>query len=124
MNIPRYWAKCTPRHLDVAGTRREVSVWGWSDASPDDAQRCAAARAITLAQNADPSRLRNANYASPDQPLREEIADTLMSDAGERLALITRNAYGALVLNAAHAMFIDLDFPEPDLFPATGGFFR
>ena len=39
--------------------------------------------------------------------------------SGKEVAVITRNAYGALVLNAANAMFIDIDFAEQDIEAAS-----
>ena len=33
--------------------------------------------------------------------------------AARLTAAVTRNGYGALVLNTAQAMFVDIDFPEP-----------
>jgi hypothetical protein len=45
-----------------------------------------------------------------DRPVREEIIETLTHD-GESIGLITRNRYGALVLNTAKVAFVDVDFP-------------
>jgi hypothetical protein len=42
--------------------------------------------------------------------LREPVIETLTNQQGERMAVVTRNAAGCLVLNTAHVMFIDLDF--------------
>ncbi len=53
---------------------------------------------------------RLARYAYGDQPLREEVLETI-GDADR--AVITRNAYGCRVLNAAHVLFVDVDFPAP-----------
>ncbi|HRE49261.1 MAG TPA: hypothetical protein PLD47_16160, partial [Aggregatilineales bacterium] len=43
---------------------------------------------------------------------------------GKEIALITRNAYGAQVLNAANAMFIDIDFPDSANTTPRRGLFR
>jgi hypothetical protein len=50
-------------------------------------------------------------YDYHEHPLREEIVDTLRRD-DETVAVITRNRYGALVLNAASVFFADVDCPE------------
>ena len=48
-----------------------------------------------------------------DRPVREPIMREFHDSTGEISALVTRNLYGALVLNAARALFVDVDFPEP-----------
>lgn len=78
-------------------------VWRWSDVSLADAQEQATKRAQELA-DIFASGKRLDRYSYGDRPVREEIINTLSSDA-----VITRNVYGALVLNAARAMFIDVD---------------
>ena len=49
-------------------------------------------------------------YGYSDRPLREEIVREINDRDGGRLAVITRNSYGSLVLNTSRAMFIDIDF--------------
>ncbi|MGH2485254.1 MAG: hypothetical protein ACRDHE_04485, partial [Ktedonobacterales bacterium] len=56
-------------------------------------------------------------YAYGEHPLREEIVQTIQPDA----AVITRNLYGALVLNTSRTMFIDIDFAPASLGARTGG---
>jgi hypothetical protein len=51
-------------------------------------------------------------YAYADRPLREEILQEIRGAQGELVAVVTRNAYGAEVLNAARLLFIDIDLPE------------
>jgi hypothetical protein len=50
-------------------------------------------------------------YTYGQCPLREEVLERFPGAHGEPFAAVTRNNYGALVLNAARVMFIDLDFP-------------
>jgi hypothetical protein len=72
----------------------------------DDALAKANQRAAELAALfASGQRLNSYSYG--DRPAREEIVKKV--DDG---AVVTRNAYGALVLNAARAMFIDVDFGD------------
>lgn len=94
MHFPKFWAK---------GTAHSATVWRWSDVSLADAQQQATKRAQELAEIfASGKRLDRYSYG--DRPVREEIIETLSPGA-----VITRNVYGALVLNAARAMFIDVD---------------
>ena len=47
----------------------------------------------------------------PNRPFREQIIRELKDAAGQTSAVITRNAYGCLVLNTARMMFVDIDLP-------------
>jgi hypothetical protein len=100
-----------------------ASCWRWSELSIEDAQRQADQRAAELA------RLLAAGtpldrYGYGERALREEIIQTIAGDGQTNVAVVTRNAYGALVLNAARAMFIDVDFPAHSTAAAVGDLFR
>ena len=97
MHFPKFWAR---------GEHESASVWRWSDVSVEDAQRQADARAIELAKIFAEQGRRFDKYSYGSRPLREEIV--AQSDG----VVISRNVYGALVLNAARAMFVDIDFGE------------
>jgi hypothetical protein len=84
-----------------------VGCWKWSDASVEEARRLADARALELGRMMAEGRPLN-HYMYGEQPLREEAIRIVQPE----MAVITRNLYGALVLNAARAMFIDVDFGE------------
>lgn len=49
-------------------------------------------------------------YSYGERALREEIIETIVYEKSEPSAIITRNGYGALVLNTANVMFVDIDF--------------
>lgn len=51
-------------------------------------------------------------YAYGSRPLREEILKEFPAGNDPRV-VITRNRYGAVILNTAHALFLDIDFPPP-----------
>ncbi|HUS31757.1 MAG TPA: hypothetical protein VMZ53_24815 [Kofleriaceae bacterium] len=101
MHFPKYWA----RGQATSGSS-SASCWRWSDVSEDDARQKANQRAAELAALFASGR-RLDRYSYGDRPLREEIVQRL--DNG---VVITRNLYGALVLNAERAMFIDVDFGD------------
>ena len=99
MHLPTYWAK---------GRHNNAVCWRWSDLSQADAQASADAHAIELdALLAAGQHLDRYNYGA-ERPLREELIERQPGIA------ITRNAYGALVLNADRAMFVDLDFADDE----------
>jgi hypothetical protein len=109
MRIPKFWARAT-ESLDGHTTE----AFGSSDQSPADAQRDASERAKRVLRwlrdpesGDDPHR--RYGYGD-DRPLREPVVRSL---GAEGTAIVTRNAYGALVLNTARVCFIDVDLPEP-----------
>jgi hypothetical protein len=114
MRVPKYWAQGVQTVLDLRGEAHTFSCWQSSEVSVADAQQLADDRARLLAQKLAAHEQLN-RYAYGDRALREEIRQVIKSPSGKELAIITRNGYGALVLNAAQAMFIDIDFPDKGL---------
>jgi hypothetical protein len=111
MQIPRTWVKVSAVATLPDGGTAPVSVWGWGDNVASANQRGAERlqRAIERAQRKDFDR---DSYEYGHRPLREEILRTFESSKqGEPTAIVTRNGYGALVLNAAKLLFLDIDFP-------------
>jgi hypothetical protein len=111
MNIPRYWAKSTQSVTSPDGRRLALACWQWSDVSTDHAQQQAAARVGDVARRVLAGEQLN-RYSYGERPLREEISQVVTNRAGAEIGVVTRNVYGALVLNAARAMFIDIDFAD------------
>ena len=113
MRIPQHWhrAHSTARigELDFA-----LYKWGWSDVSKDEARRHAeerlAATATALRHPEHPGKQKD-RYDYHADPLREERLEVVGDPAHPR-ALITRNGYGARVLNTARVFFADVDVPE------------
>lgn len=114
MHVPPYWAKAEHR-FDPAG-RERLAAWCWSDTSLEEAAAAARARVAELLRAIQAGeRPARADYA--DRPMREERL-AVHPAAGEPFAIVTRNAQGAEVLNAARVPFLDLDFagqPGPGL---------
>lgn len=109
MNIPLYWAKAPCSVRDRHGRPHTCSVWGWSSTSLQDAQEHARDRAADIASAAAQARdLQDYEYGQG--PLREEIVERI-GDPAAPVALVTRNRYGALVLNTARVLFVDIDPP-------------
>lgn len=110
MKIPKYWFKEEQETEAPGGKNFLLVCWGWSEKSIKDAQDKASARlrnaAAKIFSGTPPER-----YPYGRGPLREEITETLQDSLGKTLAVVTRNAYGALVLNTAQAMFMDIDLP-------------
>jgi len=96
MHFPKFWAK---------GESDSAVCWQWSDTSQEDAQAKADARAIELGKiiesGRQPDRYGYGNRAMREQRIEEQPG-----------LVVTRNAYGALVLNTERAMFVDVDFHD------------
>jgi hypothetical protein len=107
MNIPRFWAKAE-RSVTIAGQQYHFVAWKGSDLSVVDAERLAGeVLEQRIARKERGEKL--AHYPKDGRPLREEIIQDVMLGS-ERVAVITRNAAGCLVLNTARVMFVDIDF--------------
>lgn len=94
MHFPKFWAR---------GESGSAVCWRWSETSLADAQAKATARAAELERLLEGGRKPD-RYGYLDRPMREQV---LESQPG---AAITRNAYGAQILNTERAMFVDVDF--------------
>ena len=107
MKIARYWTRAAGEAVDPRGGRIRVTARGWSDESIDAARICAretagrVARRIVTQPNAP-------RYPYGDRPLPEPILSEFR-EGGSLSAAITRNAYGAQVMNATQMMFVDID---------------
>lgn len=107
MQIPRFWAKDEGGDVDPSGRRWHLTMWGWSATGIDEAAQVARDR---LAQALDKvrrgERLLGGYY--PRIPLREEILRTIQH-GGTDVAVVTRNRYGAEVLNTDRVLIADVD---------------
>ena len=127
MRIPPYWVRETYNGRNAKGHPCSFVGCGWSFESLDDAREKALAMAAKIFEGVTSNQHLD-EYEYLTQPLREEIVESVKHD-GEQIAVITRNRYGALVLNAAAVCFADVDFPPPPppsaagLLDAIGGLF-
>jgi hypothetical protein len=111
MKIPKYWAKTTQVARGPDGRAYRLQCWQWSDDSPAQAQQRAGDRARELAQKVAAGEKLN-RYGYAERPLREEITQSVKTQTGNEIGVVTRNLYGALILNTTNAMFIDIDIGE------------
>jgi hypothetical protein len=114
VKIPRFWAKEEGGDVDPSGRRWHLTMWGWSSTSVADAAQVARER-LTLALDKVRRGDRLGGGYYPRVPLREEILQTVRHD-GADVAVITRNRYGAQVLNTECVLIADVD---RDLEPRT-----
>ncbi len=120
LRVPRYWARCEREVEGAGGTLYLLTKYGVSETSQEEAQREAERLLIALAARvAGHERLDHYAYGER-MPLREELVQEVR-DGDKLLGFVTRNSYGALVLNTAQVMFVDIDCPKPK---PSGGLLR
>ena len=111
MKTYRYWAKAAER-VQSEDHPWNVECYGGSDTSVEEALERAAERAraaaVAISEGHEPQL-----YAYGERPLREEIVREIELD-GDIAAVITRNSYGALILNTANVAFADIDYPAQE----------
>lgn len=87
----------------VGAEKIKVSCWGGSDISAEDASRQAFAKLDQLRRKLSGE---TGIFEDYEAEIREEIVQRL-----DERAIITRNRYGAQVLNVADMMIMDIDKP-------------
>lgn len=103
MRIFKYWVRYR-KEITIAGTAQDIHLFGGSNVSESEAEKDAEKRARSLAERINTGFRKNKDY---EADILEEIIDEVDSDN-----IITRNRYGALVLNSKNLMFIDIDTPK------------
>ena len=111
MNIPPHWAKGHYTDTDARGRPEDFAAFGWSFASLEEARKNGVERAKRVYEMVRAGK-RPEKYEYHDRPIREEILERI-GEEGAETAIITRNRYGAMVLNCSRVMFVDIDFPTP-----------
>lgn len=94
--FPRYWAW---------GSSGSFECWRSSHISQEDAQRAAQARAAEMESIFKRDGRFEQKYFYLDRPVREPLIEEIDG------AVVSRNAYGCLIINSPQAMFVDIDFP-------------
>jgi hypothetical protein len=103
MKLARFWTKESGEAAGPNGRINTVAR-GWSNQSIEDARQVARDLAQRVATRLASGETRSKQYLYGDRPLPEPIIRE-MADA----AVVTRNAYGSLVLNTRDLMFVDID---------------
>ncbi len=106
MNIFKYW-KLEKQTILIDGEPKDISCYGGSNVSLEDASRNAFEKIALIQRKIEGEQDVFEDY---EVEIREEILDTV--DEG---AVITRNRYGASVLNAERLLILDIDKPKLSL---------
>jgi hypothetical protein len=103
MKIAHYWTRGDGEALNPKGERIHAWARGWSDESVESARARARDLARRVAERIASGSGEKQRYPYGDRPLPEPIIREFDG------AMVTRNAYGALVLNTDHLLFADID---------------
>ncbi len=122
MKIRRYWSRHAAS-LEHQGEPWTITCFGASDNSPEQAHSDALDRAAQILRYLRDGQRPADDYAYADRPLREEILDETV-EGGRRIAALTRNASGNVVLNTADVLFADIDDPKPGFLDRIAALFR
>jgi hypothetical protein len=125
MNLARFWSKHDMEVTSPRGQTYLLTLWRGSANSVDEALSEAKRAVERLAERVRRGEPFPDRYAYADRPMREKIVEEMYVDErGAPQLAITRNAYGALVLNSADVCFVDVDLPQPPSSGSVGGFLK
>jgi hypothetical protein len=111
LKIPRFWRRYEGNVQKPGGGALHLFAWGWSESSERDADAHARERFQNIERRVWQGLDLPKGYGYGSRPVREQILREIHGRGGDVDALLTRNAYGSVVLNAARVMFIDVDAP-------------
>ena len=120
MNIPRFWANASETIETDDGRSLFLKGWGWSLDSLSEAQNRARETLQRLTARVRSGENFPDRYAYGTRALREEIIREISASINSSAAIVTRNSYGALILNTTQMMFVDIDVPI-DAPPSSSG---
>lgn len=112
MQVFRFWQVREAVVAGVRGARYRLRAWGGSQSDRDAAGRAADARLEELTRKAAAGALQQAvMYDYGTGVVREEWLELLAGSEDAPEAVVTRNRYGAPVLNARSLAIVDIDEP-------------
>lgn len=112
MKIFKHWM-AEKRRVNIQGENKEITTYGGSNSSIEEAALRAKEKMDKIIRKINGERDIFEEYQSE---IREEILQTL-----DERTIITRNRYGAQVMNAERLMFLDIDKPKS---AGLGGLFK
>lgn len=105
MRIYRYWFEKQGEVLLPGGSRQPTRVFGYSNTSPADAEQTAERLFLELCNWLEGE---GDGWKYDSKPIREEIVREFSPEN-----IVTRNRYGAEVLNSETLVFVDIDGFRP-----------
>ncbi|WP_035561169.1 hypothetical protein [Hymenobacter sp. IS2118] len=108
MQIYSYWTRSAVDCTAPDGQPYHLIAYGGSDLSPADA-RLQAEQLLEKRWQRLQRDEELGHYPTGARPLREHLEQRLQNAQGNTTGAITRNGYGALVLNTSNVLFADVD---------------
>lgn len=112
MKVSKYWSKEKRSARGRDGHEYDLTCWAGSADGPLEAQQNAREKIERwigkLARGEDIG-----EYEYQIGEIREELIEEILGADGALIGAVTRNRYGALVLNAASVLIADIDVPAP-----------
>jgi hypothetical protein len=121
MQFYRYWAKATIQIHKEGQSFPIICKRGYS-ISLEDAQT-KAEEAVRIAADRIHAGHGLASYAYGERAMAEEILQEINGAEGQPMAVLSRNTYGAVVLNVEKVFFADLDFAPSGVWERIMRFF-
>ncbi len=111
MKIAKYWYK--ENQLAGDGEKNEFNLicWAGSDISEEDAKQKARAKMHNWIERLGKNK-QLGEYEYQTGEIREQLLEEIYNDNQQLIAAITRNRYGALVLNTDAVVIADVDIPS------------
>ncbi len=118
---PTFWSRADADADAPDGYPYALRVWGWSVSSMQEAAAVAAERLEQALAKVRSGTLGQSWGYYPRVPLREPVLAQVTSPDGALLCVVTRNRYGAEVLNTDRPLIADVDLPEQEETAAPSG---
>lgn len=112
MKFAKFWREVEVSVDKSFFGKSTVSIWGASNDNSEEAMSNAKSRATRFMDLISSNSLSLHDYEYWNGYIREEIIEEALSSDGRILAVLTRNNYGALVLNSESVFFGDIDVAE------------
>lgn len=112
MKFAKFWKEVEVTVEKEFFGNSKVAIWGASNDSDEDAKNNAESRATIFKRLIASDDQSLEDYEYWNGYIREEVVDEVLSSDGRALAVLTRNNFGALVLNSESVFFGDIDVTE------------
>lgn len=109
LHIPKFWASATGSARNPRGEDVPLRCFGHADSGVAEARSRAMEVLARVAERVRAGAPWPERYGYGDRPIREEILREIRSPVGALDGYVTRNGYGAVVLNSAAVLFADID---------------
>jgi len=109
LHIPKFWASVTGSARNTRDEDVALKCFGYSDSGVSEARAQARTTLTRLIERVRDGAPWPDRYGYGDRPIREEILRELRSPTESLDGYLTRNGYGATVLNSAGLLFGDID---------------